>query len=204
MGKRKIQSGGRCARERQWQDTMKTAAKKGVTSPVKWRPCIGENGGRAEEKGLPKKGEKSGGSGTDTETETEGLSLLPHNLISAGQRPFAFQYPIRVKRWSAGGKTRTILEGAPFVLFFPTRLWPAEGIRFLSRTQSFWLACSLHKLNWITQIIIPADLLVILRKDPILQPRSCTAFLHWAFYFTFSSNGNIVCKVCKVFPSPIH
>jgi len=78
-----------------------------------------ENGGRAEEKRLPKKGGKSGGSGTDTETETEGLSLLPHNLISAGQRPFAFQYPIRVKRWSAGGKTRTILEGAPFVLFFP-------------------------------------------------------------------------------------
>jgi len=55
-------------------------------------------------RGSPKKGEKSGGSGTDTETETEGLSLLPHNLISAGQRPFAFQYPIRVKRWSAGGK----------------------------------------------------------------------------------------------------
>jgi len=75
------------------QGAMKTAAKKGVTSPVKRRTCSAR--GKSRERSFQKGGEKWVAFwGTDTETETEGLSLLPHNLISAGQRPFAFQCPI--------------------------------------------------------------------------------------------------------------
>lgn len=98
---------------------MKTAAKKGVTSPVKRRTCSAR--GKSRERSFQKGGEKWVAFwGTDTETETEGLSLLPHNLISAGQRPFAFQCPIQGQSMvqSGEGLSRQILELQLRLFFF--------------------------------------------------------------------------------------
>lgn len=170
---------------------MKTAAKKGVTSPVKWRPCQREK--RKGRGGMPGNWENSGeelwnlgGLLGGIGTETEGLSLLPHNLISAGQRPFAFQYPIK---GDGGGLQREAgltripkIFGAhpprPGPLFLlPFFAWPAQGIRFLSCTPSFWPALLVAQTELSHPNYYPRSWPA---PHSIPQLKARTIVLHWA------------------------